>query len=160
MTYEDIIYEAADGYVSLGALEPKFWQGFCAAVGDPTLLADQFQEAASGNSAFARITALFAGKTRQEWEELNTQYDFCCEPVRTLAELEDQPHIKARHLLFSLAGQGGSIPQTAVPVAFAGAIRRKHTLPPEHGAHTDEVLRELGWDEARIASARAAGAIR
>ncbi|HTC73043.1 MAG TPA: CoA transferase, partial [Solirubrobacteraceae bacterium] len=59
-------YECADGWVSLGALEPKFWQAFCRGVGREDLVAKQFER--PGSDAHAEVETIFRGRGRADWE--------------------------------------------------------------------------------------------
>ena len=59
-------YACADGWVTLGALEPKFWQAWCRGVGREDLIARQFERA--GLDAHGEVEAIFAERTRDEWE--------------------------------------------------------------------------------------------
>src|SRR3954447_6631982 len=62
-------YECADGWVSCGALEPKFWQAFCAGVDRPDLVACQFS--APGSEGHTAVAEVFAGRTKAEWAAFN-----------------------------------------------------------------------------------------
>lgn len=154
------VYEAADGHVVLGALEPKFWINFCTAVDHREWMGWQFHETASGGTPLETIAAEFKSRTCAEWSTLNGQFDFCCEPVLAFDELADHPHIKHRKLLFELAGATQPIPQVAVPVAFSGGTRSDHSNPPALGGDTDDVLGAAGWSSEEIKDARAKGSIR
>ncbi|HLB22096.1 MAG TPA: CoA transferase, partial [Solirubrobacteraceae bacterium] len=59
-------YECADGWVTLGALEPKFWQGFCRGVGREDLVAAQFER--PGSAVHEQVKELFMQRTREQWE--------------------------------------------------------------------------------------------
>jgi alpha-methylacyl-CoA racemase len=70
------VYPTADGFFSVGALEPKFWAALCAAVGREDLLAAAFDE-----DTRAALAATFATKTTAEWTTALRDVDACCEPV-------------------------------------------------------------------------------
>jgi alpha-methylacyl-CoA racemase len=73
------VYACADGYVSMGALEPKFWAAFCRGVGREDLIAHQFD--APGGDAHREVEAVLSARTRAEWEAFNAEHDCCLEPV-------------------------------------------------------------------------------
>src|SRR5262249_1248483 len=73
-----IPYEAADGWVTCGALEPKFWAAFCNGVERPDLMEVQFQ--APGSDAWRDVAAVFRSRTREEWRRFNDEHDCCIEP--------------------------------------------------------------------------------
>ena len=78
------IYETADGkYMSLGALEPIFWQNFCNAVGRPEWVEKQFNQSAQ-EGLFEELKALFQEKTQDEWVKFFVHHEACCEPVLDL----------------------------------------------------------------------------
>jgi alpha-methylacyl-CoA racemase len=138
------VYACADGWVSLAALEPKFWAAFCAGVGRPDLVEHQFDP--PGSPAHAAVAELMRARTRAEWEAFNVEHDCCVEPVLELDEaLED-----AR-------GRGMVVDGLlATPVRLEGAAPAGP--PPGLGEHTDAVLAEAGYSAAEIAALRAAGA--
>ncbi|HEX6493773.1 MAG TPA: CoA transferase, partial [Candidatus Dormibacteraeota bacterium] len=72
-------------------------------------------------------------------------------PVRTYAEVAADPHVRARGMLEDVVHPGGAtIPVTGPPAKFSRTPTRVRTPAPPLGAHTDEVLAGLGYDEARI----------
>lgn len=150
-------YATSDGrFVSLGALEPKFWNAFCAGAGleaDMTALFPGPHQAALK----AKLRALFASRTRAEWEAFGAQHDCCLEPVLEPDELRDDEQLRARGAFFAMDSPWGPIEQLRTPLTEPGA---KHTPPPRPGEHTDAILREAGLDEATIAAMRAEGAAR
>ena len=77
-------YRCADGYVTLGALEPKFWAEFCRGVGREDLLGHAFDP--PGSDAHRAVGEIFAGRTREEWRAFASEHDCCMEPVLGLDE--------------------------------------------------------------------------
>lgn len=139
-------YACADGWVSMGALEPKFWAAFCAGVGRPDLVSHQFDP--PGSEAHAEVAAVLAARTRAEWEAFNVEHDCCLEPVLELDEaLAARPEMVTDGLLST------PVRLSATPASSSGPV-------PGLGEHTDEVLREAGLEDADIAALRAAGAVR
>src|SRR5690606_37002272 len=102
-----------------------------------------------------RFAEIFRTKTRDEWCELMEGTDVCFAPVLSIPEAIEHPHNKARGTFVEVAGivQPGPAPRSG---RTPGQSRR----PPAHpGQHTDEVLREAGYDDDGIAKRRAAGAV-
>jgi crotonobetainyl-CoA:carnitine CoA-transferase CaiB-like acyl-CoA transferase len=135
------------GAIALGALEPKFWDRFCAAVSRPQWEGRQFDE-----SLCTAVDELFLERTRDEWSALLAPADCCAEPVLTLEELRAHPQHQARSLWLS-----EERPRT-LPALVA-----TENLPagraPLHGEHGTEVLREAGFSEAEIATLRSSGGV-
>lgn len=150
-------YVAKDGApMALGALEPKFWTAFCLGVGiepDVSALAPGPHQAAWK----ARVAEIFRSRTRTEWEAFAAAHDCCLEPVLAPDELRGDAHLAARGVFFELDAPGGKLPQFRTPVTPRD---RAFSAPPRAGEHTDEILREAGFDAAAIAELRAAGAVR
>jgi crotonobetainyl-CoA:carnitine CoA-transferase CaiB-like acyl-CoA transferase len=123
-------YRCADGWVSVGALEPKFWAAFCRGVGRPDLIEHQFD--APGSEAHAAVEAICASRTRAEWDAFNAEHDCCVEPVLELDEaLADA---QARGMVAgSVLGNPIRLSETPAD-PFRGP-------PPGLGEHTDELLR-------------------
>jgi alpha-methylacyl-CoA racemase len=132
------------GAVALGALEPKFWASFCAAVGKP-----EWEPRGLDAALAPEVDALFAAATREEWVERLGDVDCCLEPVLLTAELRDHPQHRARGAFLS-DGNLRTQPGLSPPAA-----RRA----PRLGEHSDEVLREHGFSDQEIDGLRAARAI-
>lgn len=147
-------YATRDGrFVTLAALEPKFWNAFCAGAG---LQADMgaFFPGAHQAALKETLRALFASRTRAEWEAFAQQHDCCLEPVLEPEELRGDAHLRARGMFFAINSPWGPIDQLRTPLTAPGAT---HAPPPRQGEHTDAILREAGIDDATIAAMRAEG---
>lgn len=153
-------YVSSDGQaMTLAALEPKFWAAFCGATGlefDPTAFFPGPHQAA----LVARVAAVFATKTRAEWQQIGAQVDCCIEPVLSLDEARDDEHLRARELFFEVEIEGERVGQYRTPVTPRPSAGATFSPPPRAGEHTDVVLREAGLDEADIAELRRVGAVR
>ena len=83
------VYKTKDGrYLSIGTIEPKFWQKMCRLIDLPELESRQFDFAHSAEIK-EKLAAAFAGKTQAEWLELIGKDEFCVTPIRTLQEALD-----------------------------------------------------------------------
>ena len=145
------VYRAGDGrWMALAALEPKFWKAFCEVVRRPDLVDRQFE---ASDDMTGEMTALFASRTRAEWEELTAAADVMLEPVNNLGEAATHPQTVARGLLVDV---GGDIPQPAPVVRFAEGYRADRRVAA-HGEDTDAVLGELGYSAEERAELRDSG---
>ena len=117
------------GFYSVAALEPKFWAALCSALERPDLVERQYSEDPGTQRTLEKI---FASRTRDQWEEVLSPLDACCEPVLDLDEVAFHPQIVARRAL----------------------ERGEARHAPRLGEHTEEVLAEIGLDEERIAELR------
>jgi len=151
---------AGGGWVALGALEPKFWAAWCRGVGREDLVAEQF--AAPGSAGHAAVEAVFAARTRAEWEAFAAEHECCLDPVLDLGEALSSPLVGERGLVTGLDQPG-----VARPVSLLGAPVRLSRTPadcnrlpgPQLGEHTGAVLRAAGYDETAIARLIADGAV-
>jgi alpha-methylacyl-CoA racemase len=152
-------YRCADGWVTLGALEPKFWQEWCRGVGREDLV--EHQLAPPGSAAHREVEAIFAQRTREEWRAFASQHDCCLEPVLELDEALDSELVRAREMVVELDQPGAQRPVRllGVPVELSRTPGDANRGPaPALGEHTREVLAALGYDEAQIEAMLAAGA--
>ena len=155
------IYETRDGrYMGIGALEPKFWEAFCRAVKRDDLIAYQFAEDEKQAYLISEISQIFKGRTRDEWVAFFSDKDCCCEAVNSVAEAVNDTQLQARGMIVkSDHPSGGVFEQIGIPAKFSetpGAIR---LLPPNHGEHTIEILKELGYRHEQIQNLEEEGVI-
>jgi len=121
------VYEAADGrWVAVGALEPKFWQALCHAVGCEQFIADQFAEGPRREEIIAELARIFRTRTAADWCESLRPADACVTPVSNVAEVAAD---------FGL-GRGDSV----VAPKLSGTPGRLGGAPPRLGEHTREIV--------------------
>ncbi len=84
------VARTADGkYLALAPLEPRFWAGFCEAIGHPELNSRQYDESLR-SGVRTTIESAIASKTRAEWEEIFAKFDVCVEPVLSIEEAHER----------------------------------------------------------------------
>jgi alpha-methylacyl-CoA racemase len=153
-------YECADGYVTLGALEPKFWQAWCEGVGRPDLTGNAFDS--PGSDSHGEVVALFRERTREQWRAFASEHDCCLEPVLGLDEALDSELVAARQMVVELAQPGAERPVKllGVPIKLSRTPGDATRAPgPELGQHTDEVLAAAGYSPDELAALHASGDI-
>jgi crotonobetainyl-CoA:carnitine CoA-transferase CaiB-like acyl-CoA transferase len=152
-------YECADGWVTLGALEPKFWQAWCRGVGREDLIAKQFER--PGSDAHAQVQELFKGRTRDEWSAFALEHDCCLEPLLELDEALSSELVRAREMVVEIEQPGAERPirQLGIPIKLDRTPGEHDRLPgPALGEHTEAVLLGAGYSEAEVADLLSSGA--
>jgi crotonobetainyl-CoA:carnitine CoA-transferase CaiB-like acyl-CoA transferase len=146
------VYPTKDGrYMSLGALEPKFWKNFCEALGKKDLIPKQFIEGEDRIRIIEEIKTLFITKTQNEWADFFKEVDACCEPILALNEVFQHPHVLHRKMLIEYEHPvEGKVRQVGNPIKSSNFPFKSPTPSPQWGEHTHEVLREAGYSEEDI----------
>jgi crotonobetainyl-CoA:carnitine CoA-transferase CaiB-like acyl-CoA transferase len=157
-------YRSKDGVILFMASEREFWKNFCEGIGRPELFernpGARYADHARGNVALRReLAAIFATRTTTEWIAFAQQVNTPICPVNDVKSITKDPHFQARLHMRPHAEAGTDLMPS--PVKLIG-----ETLPVpavaarEPGRDTDAVLRDvLGYDAAKIAALRAAGAL-
>ena len=137
------IYETADGqYVTLGALEGKFWRVFCKAVDREDLVPHQFSQ---DPEVIKEVDELFRSKTLEEWLELTCgTEDLLLFPVNTLPQVMEDPQVKARNMLWSVKHpEEGELIMVAPPFKMEGVEFGCRKLPPAFDEDRERVFKDL-----------------
>jgi alpha-methylacyl-CoA racemase len=153
-------YECADGWVTLGALEPKFWQAWCRGVGREDLIEKQFEK--PGSDAHAQVVEVFKSRTRAEWTQFASEHDCCLEPVLDVDEALSSDLVGEREMVVTLEQPGvvEGVRQLGIPVKLDRTPGEHNRLPgPGLGEHTEQVLRAAGYSEAQVAELLEQGAV-
>jgi crotonobetainyl-CoA:carnitine CoA-transferase CaiB-like acyl-CoA transferase len=152
-------YEAADGWITCGALEAKFWQTFCRGVGREDLIDKQFE--APGSDTWREVAEIFRSRTRDQWRAFNDEHDAMIEPVLDLDEALDSELVRAREMVVELDQPGAERPvrQLGVPVKLSRTPGRAEEPGPSLGEHTEEVLEAAGYSAEQIAALKESGAV-
>ena len=143
------IYETAEGqWLALGALEPKFWIGFCERIGRSDLTPLQHAQGDERARVLHEVRAVMRSRSRDEWLARFADADVCLTPIYTLDEALADPQVAARGLVSHDAG-------TTYITAPHVEVRRAPAL----GADTDAVLDAAGIGALERERLRAAGVI-
>jgi crotonobetainyl-CoA:carnitine CoA-transferase CaiB-like acyl-CoA transferase len=146
------VYETKDGrYMSLGALEPKFWENFCVTIGRRELVFKQFLEGEERLHLIEEIQRIFKTKTQKEWVDTFKNADACCEPILNLEEVFHHPHVLHRQMVKDLDHPvEGKMRQVGHPIKSSQYPFEIRMPPPRWGEHTMEVLKAIGYSEKEI----------
>ncbi len=149
-------YETADGrWISVGSIEPPFYQLLCQKAGLP---ADDFAEQMNPDQwpeQKNKLAAIFRQKSRDQWCELLEGTDVCFAPVLGLDEAPRHPHNQARGSFTEVEG----ITQHSPTPRFSRTPADEPEPGRTPGAHTRAVLRDGGWSEAEVDALMESGAV-
>lgn len=139
------VYKTKDGkFLSLGALEPKFWKNFCEAVGRKDFIEKQFAEGKDKERLYTEIRSLFLSKTRDEWLKHFADKDVCCEPVLNIPDALSSPQASHRAMIFEMEHPvEGALKQVGSPFKFSDTPVRMQCPPPKLGQHTEDILTSI-----------------
>jgi crotonobetainyl-CoA:carnitine CoA-transferase CaiB-like acyl-CoA transferase len=153
-------YRTQDGrYLAVGALEAKFWERLCEAVGRPDLKSKQMARGADGQRVRDELQGIFAARNSDEWLRVFREVDCCVELVLTLEEAMASEQARARQMVVETEYLGiGKLTLFGPPlriedVSFAADPRCCG------GAQTEEILRAVGYGSGEIEAWRSAGVI-
>jgi alpha-methylacyl-CoA racemase len=150
-------YEAADGWVTCGALEPKFWARFCQGVDRADLIEKQFEK--PGSAAHKEVAAVFKTKTRDEWKRFNDEHDAMIEPILDLDEALESELVREREMVVSYEQpEMGEIKQLGFPIKLSRTPASIERPAPALGEHTTEMLTDVGYAAEEIRALEESGA--
>ena len=155
-------YRTRDGrWFSVGSLEPQFMQQLCAAIGRPELASRGLSPKLEEQQALKReIQLAFEQRDFADWRAVFAGLDACVEPMLGLAEAVEHPQILAREMLLAVPREGQTAQQQiACPIKFSAGLPPPRHIGAPVGAHTCEVLQQLGYTPEQIAELKAAKVI-
>jgi crotonobetainyl-CoA:carnitine CoA-transferase CaiB-like acyl-CoA transferase len=159
----DLIYETADGYITVAALTDRQWVGLTRALDRPEWVADpRFATPALRQQNIDARLELTQEALRirpaAEWLDRLTAAGVPCAPVLTRNEVIRHPQVAEMGIIVETAHPAAGLLRQARPAArFSATPTEIRHGAPRLGEHTEEVLAELGYSAAEIAVLRAAG---
>jgi crotonobetainyl-CoA:carnitine CoA-transferase CaiB-like acyl-CoA transferase len=161
----DLIYETADGYITVAVQTDRQWRGLIEALEQPQWLADpRFQTPAlRAQNVEARLQltqAVLRGRSSAEWLDRLARADVPCAPVLTRNEVIRHPHVAAMAIVEEYRHPAaGRLRQARSAARFSKTPAAIRLAAPALGEHTDEILAEAGYSPAEIAELRGQGAL-
>jgi len=144
-------YETADGrYLSIGAVENRFWMQLCDLLDVPKYTPLQYDDGHRKEIIdFMRKT--FKQKTLEEWNEMLADHDICWGRVQSLSEVMEDPLFRQREMLVDIKERDGNTSRTlGVSVKLSETPGSIRTPPVNFGESTTTILEELGYTQEEI----------
>jgi alpha-methylacyl-CoA racemase len=141
------VYETSDGlYMSVGAIEPKFYREFVAGLGLDLARLPSPDNPGNWDALRKQFEAVFGSKSRQEWIDIFSDRDACVTPVLSVEESIEHEHNRQRGGF--IEGSSAVRPNTAPRFSRSGThAAREIARPGEHGL---EILREMDFEEQQV----------
>jgi crotonobetainyl-CoA:carnitine CoA-transferase CaiB-like acyl-CoA transferase len=154
------VYETKGGeYISIGCIEPHFWENLCREIGREDFIPYQFDEGKQGEMT-AALREIFLTKTREEWYDLLKDKNICIGKVYNLGENFDDPQLRHREMLVDVDDPvRGKTKQVGIPIKLSDTPGKIRSAAPLPGQHTEEILTDLGYSKQQIDELLKEGAI-
>ena len=158
-------FVCADGHIMLAIGNDGQFVNFCQAAGCASLADDErFKtnplRVQNRDALVAILESYTKQRTIDEWRELGIQYGFPCGPINTIDRVFEEEQVKARGLQVTVPSNTyGDVDLVANPMRLSKSPVRYNDAPPALGENTNDVLKQLGFDEQAIAELKAQGAI-
>ena len=163
------VYETKDGkYITIGCLEPHFWENLCRFLGKEEYIPYHFAlehtfhkpESEKWDEIRSSLKQIFLTKTRDEWFELLIRNDVPAGKVYTPDEVFSDPQVLHRQMVIEVEHPTlGKIKQVGIAPKLSSTPGKVRSLSPLPGEHTDEILQELGYKREEIENLRQEGVV-
>ncbi len=159
------VFATADGHINVAVAGQEIWRRFCQAIGHEELTrnpayAEPADRSNNRDALNAELAAILRRASSAHWIELLNQAGVPCGPINTIDQVFADPQVRHLGLAQGVRShERGDIELVGQPIVMSRTPSRIRTPPPLMGEHTEEILRELGYDDERIAELRAAEVI-
>lgn len=133
------VYQTKDGrWISVGALEPKFWKVFCETIGKQEYIGKQFVPIDEQYRMKHEIQSIIFTKTLDEWMELFEKVEACVSPVLSFSELEKNPQVQSRKMI----QEKQNLKYISNPIKLSRTPGAIQSRAPKLGEHNDVFLKK------------------
>jgi crotonobetainyl-CoA:carnitine CoA-transferase CaiB-like acyl-CoA transferase len=162
------VYGTKDGkYLSIGCLEPHFWDNLCKAIGKEEFMPAKWTMEMTFQAPDEKLNAIrssleqvFLTKTRDEWFDLLSPQDIPVGKVYDLGEVFSDPQVIHRKMVIELEHPKlGKVKQVGILPKLSETPGQVRRFAPVHGEHTDEILGGLGFSKEQIETLRKDGTV-
>jgi alpha-methylacyl-CoA racemase len=155
------VYETKDGkYISIGCIEPWYWEKLLKVVDKPEYIEYCFQnehlflpqDDPKWKQIKAELGRIFLTRPRDAWFDLLRAEDIPVGKVQSLDEVFNDPQVRHRGMVVEVEDpEFGTVRQLGIAAKLGGTPGSVRTLSPTFGEHTADVLACLGYTEAETA---------
>lgn len=155
------VYRCKDGeYFTLACFESHFWINLCRALGREDLIPYQNPGPEKRDEIMAAFSQIFLTRTRDEWFEFFSDKDVPAGPVYYLNETFADPQVLHRQMVVEVDHPTlGKVRQLGIPIKLSDTPGQIRCLGTRVGAHSEEILLNLGYSQEEIQRMRSSGAI-
>jgi crotonobetainyl-CoA:carnitine CoA-transferase CaiB-like acyl-CoA transferase len=158
-------YTTADGHMNVAASGGTMWKRLCTALGREDMLQnpdykDMTSRSKNRKAINAEIDKAMKAKTNAEWEKILNEAGIPCGPINTIEQTFADPQVKHLEAVAEVEHPKlGKLRMLSQCVKLSRTPGKVVTASPERGEHTDEVLKELGYDAGTIGKLRSGGVV-
>jgi len=154
------VFKTSDGYMNIAASGNKIWERCARALGRADLLADDRYKTAGSRSEHrdalnAEIEKTTRSNTTAHWVNALNEAGVPCGPIYRIDEMFADPQVQHLGIAQTLNGGNRDVTYVGQPITLSRTPAQIVSHPPEIGENTDEILKELGFDQAKIDELRA-----
>jgi crotonobetainyl-CoA:carnitine CoA-transferase CaiB-like acyl-CoA transferase len=144
-------YETADGrYLSIGAVENRFWKQLCDTLEVPEYAPLQYDDQRR-EEILQYMRKTFKLKTLDEWDAILADLDICWGKIQSTREVLEDPLFLKRETVVEIEGLDGKKSKTlGVAVKLSETPGSVRTPPVDFGESTAAILEEMGYTEEDI----------
>jgi crotonobetainyl-CoA:carnitine CoA-transferase CaiB-like acyl-CoA transferase len=160
------VFKAADAYLTLGVANNSLWERCCAAMERPELAKDpryatETSRLTNREALVPLLNEILGARPADEWMQRFEAVGVPAGRIRTVAEVCESLHLKARGMIVTLPHpKAGALRVLGVPVRLHATPGAAAAPPPLLGQHTERVLRSvLGLKKTAVTRLRAAGVV-
>jgi len=157
------VYKTKDGHINIAVFGGKIWERFCDVMGAPEWVKDERSATKSARSVNrdwlnAEIEKKLASDTSDHWIEKLNAAGVACGRINNLKEVFEEPQVKHLGMLRKVTSKHlGEQVLMGQPVTLSRTPSQIARAAPKRGEHTEEILKELGYDPKTLEDMKTAG---
>ncbi|HXX72174.1 MAG TPA: CaiB/BaiF CoA-transferase family protein [Candidatus Acidoferrales bacterium] len=146
------LYRTRDSrLVALGAIEAKFWEGFCKLIDRPDLQPDQYSSEPRRTEVINAIQSVFLAKSADEWFKIMSKHGLPCTPILSLDEAVRDPQVRSRKMILDKDSmEERKFAYLGNPCKISGLGEVDLSPSPRLGEHSATILQEIGYSDTAI----------